>query len=164
MAASPEPPQLATRLLRTLTLNPQDHPRGLPHMAAASGLVCAFGRAHAIGEDEHHPAVLRYRFSPGQLHRVRGGALPANAAKRKRLKTDFESLPMLPARCLQPGTLLALNSGSERRRDVGVTIALARELEVEGLALHPHGGQTQPALVTDADDPMRPAALPLARW
>ena len=94
---------------------------------------------------------------------MRRGDLPANAAKRKRLKPDFESLPMLPARRLQPGTLLALVSASERRRDVGVTIALDRGLEVEGPALHPHGGQTQPALVTDADDPMRPAAL-LARW
>ena len=155
---------MATRLLRTLTLNPQDHPRGLPHLAAASGLVCAFGRANAIGDDENHPAVFRDRLSPGQLHRVRGGDLPADAAKRKRLKPDFESLPMLPARSLQPGTLLALVSGSKRRRDVGVTIALDRELEVEGLALHPHGGQTQFALLTDADDSMRPAALPMARW
>ena len=68
---------------------------------------------------------------------ARGGALPADAAKRKRLKPDFESLPMLPARGLPPGTLLALVSGAERRRDVGVTIALNRELEVGGLALHP---------------------------
>ena len=80
------------------------------------------------------------------------------------MKPDFESLLMLPARGRQPGALLALGSGSKRQRDVGVTIALDRELEVEGLALHPHGGQTQFALVTDADDSMRPAALPMARW
>ena len=66
--------------LRQLTLNPAHHPRGLPHLAAASGLVCAHGRAYVLGDDEHHLAVFRDRHSPGQLHRVRSGHPPADAA------------------------------------------------------------------------------------
>ena len=115
---------MRARLLRQLTLNPQDHPRGQPHLAAASGLVCAHGRAYVMGDDEHHLAVFHDRDSPGQLHRVRGGALPADAAQRKRLKPDFESLLLLPARGRRPATLLALGSGSKRRRDGAVLMPL----------------------------------------
>ena len=110
--------------LRQLTLNPAHHPRGLPHLAAASGLVCAHGRAYVLGDDEHHLAVFRDRHSPGQLHRVRRGHPPADAAQRKRVKPDFESLLLVPARGRQPSALLALGSGSRRLRDGGVLIPL----------------------------------------
>ena len=113
-------------------LNPQDHPRGQPHLAAASGLVCAHGRAYVIGDDEHHLAVFSDLHSPGQLHRVRSAALPADAALRKRLKPDFESLLLLPRRGRRPDALLALGSGSKRRRDGGVLIALRPDGEPEG--------------------------------
>ena len=123
---------LTAHRLRLLTLNPADHPRGLPHMAAASGLVCAYGRAYVLGDDEHHLAVFRDRRSPGQLHPVRKGPLPADAAQRKRVKPDFESLLLLPARGRQPSALLALGSGSKRLRDGGVLIPLRPGGEPEG--------------------------------
>ena len=112
------------RRLRLLTVNPADHPRGLAHLSAASGLVCAHGRAYVMGDDEHHIAVFLDRHSPGQLHRVRKGKLPANAAQRKRVKPDFESLLLLPAQGRTHGALLALGSGSKRVRDAGVLIPL----------------------------------------
>ena len=118
--------------LRLLTVDPADHPRGLPHLAAASGLVCAYGRAYVLGDDEHHLAVFRDRHSPGQLHRVRKGPLPADAAQRKRVKPDFESLLLLPARGRQPSALLALGSGSKRRRDAGALIHLLPGGEPDG--------------------------------
>ena len=118
--------------LRLLTVDPADHPRGLPHLAAASGLVCAYRRAYVLGDDEHHLAVFRDRRSPGQLHRVRKGPLPADAAQRKRVKPDFESLLLLPARGRQPSALLALGSGSKRLRDGGVLIPLRPGGEPEG--------------------------------
>ena len=122
---------IKTRRLRPLTLNPSEHPRGLPHLAAASGLVCAHGRAYVMGDDEHHLAVFCNRSAPGQLHRVRSGALPADIELRKRVKPDFESLLLLPTRARRPSTLLALGSGSKRRRDGAVLIQLRPDGEPE---------------------------------
>ena len=84
--------------LRLLTVNPAEHPRGQAHLAAASGLVCAHGRVYVMGDDEQHLVVFNDRRSAGHLHRVRSGHLPAHAAQRKRVKPDFESLLLLPAR------------------------------------------------------------------
>lgn len=125
---------MKTKRLRQLTLNAQDHPRGQPHLAAASGLVCAHGRAYVMGDDEHHLAVFSDDHSPGQLHRMRSGALPADAAQRKRVKPDFESLLLMPARGRQPSALLALGSGSKRRRDSAVLMPLCTDGEPTGPA------------------------------
>ena len=107
--------------LRPLTLAPQAHPRGQPHLSAASGLVCAHGRAYVIGDDEHHLALFRDRASPGELVRVVAGDLPASKGARKRRKPDFETLLHLPDSAM----LLALGSGSRPNRDRGVAIDLA---------------------------------------
>ena len=126
--------RMKTQRLRQLTLNPSDHPRGLPHLAAASGLVCAHGRAYVIADDENHLAVFCDNHSPGRLHRVRSvrsGELPADAVQRKRVKPDFESLMLLPARGHRPGALLALGSGSKPQRDGGALIALQPDGEPE---------------------------------
>ena len=123
--------RVKTQRLRQLTLNPSDHPRGQPHLAAASGLVCAHGRAYVIADDENHLAVFGDSHSPGRLHRVRSGELPADAVQRKRVKPDFESLLLLPARGHRPGALLALGSGSKRQRDGGALIALRPDGEPE---------------------------------
>ncbi len=109
--------------LRTLSLAPQAHPRGQPHLSAASGLVCAHGRAYVIGDDEHHLAVFRDRAAPGQLVRVVAGDLPSSKGARKRRKPDFETLLHLPDRAM----LLALGSGSRAGRDRGVAIDLAAD-------------------------------------
>ena len=123
--------RMKTQRLRQLTLNPSDHPRGLPHLAAASGLVCAHGRAYVIADDENHLAVFGDSRSLGRLHRVRSGELPADAVQRKRVKPDFESLLLLPARGRRPGALLALGSGSKARRDGGALMALRSDGEPE---------------------------------
>ena len=107
--------------LRALTLDPQAHPRGQPHLSAASGLVCAHGRAYVIGDDEHHLAVFRDRASPGELVRVVAGDLAVSKPARKRRKPDFETLVHLPGNAM----LQAPGSGSRPNRDRGVAVGLS---------------------------------------
>lgn len=117
MHARPTP--LAVDRLRALTLDASAHPRGQPHLSAASGLVCAHGRAYVIGDDEQHLALYRNRAGEGELHRLVGGNLPRDAAARKRRKPDFEALALLPG-----GELMALGSGSRPTRERGVVVAI----------------------------------------
>ena len=127
MGRSPSP--LSVHRLRPLSLDPRAHPRGLAHLSAASGLVCAQGRAYVIGDDEHHLALFSDRTSPGALLRVMAGELPAAKAARKRRKPDFETLVHWPDDAL----LLALGSGSRPNRERGVAI----ELKADGVPLVP---------------------------
>jgi hypothetical protein len=110
------------RALRSCTLNPSHHPRGAAHVAAASGLVCANGRAYVVADDEHHLAIYSDLESPGRLLRLAPlaeGELPADPAQRKRRKPDLEILMRLPG-----GGLLALGSGSSAQRERGWFVAL----------------------------------------
>ena len=109
--------------LRPLTINPASHPRGQPHLSAASGLVCAHGRAYVIGDDEHHLAIYRDRTSDADLQRLVGGDPPSGKAARKRRKPDFESLLWLSV----DGALIALGSGSRPNRDRGVRLLLRHD-------------------------------------
>jgi hypothetical protein len=112
---------LAAEPLRSLTLNATEHPRGQPHFSAASGLVCAHGRAYVVSDDEHHLAVFRDLHSPGVLHRILPGDLPQSKKARKQLKPDLEALLLLPG---QGDSLVAFGSGSRPNRDTGIVIAL----------------------------------------
>jgi hypothetical protein len=112
---------LTAQILRGLGLDPRAHPRGQAHLSAASGLVCAHGRAYVVADDEHHLAVFRDLHSPGTLHRVLAGDLPLSKKARKQLKPDLESLLLLPG---APGALVAFGSGSRPNRDNGVLIPL----------------------------------------
>lgn len=114
-------PPLAVDRLRRLTLDPSGHPRAQPHFSAASGLVCAFGRAYVIGDDEQQLAVYRDRESPGELHPLLAGELPADKPARKRRKADLEALFRLP----DAQALVAMGSGSTPVRERGVSIVLA---------------------------------------
>jgi hypothetical protein len=112
-------------LLRELTLAREDHPRRQGYISAASGLVCAYGKAYVISDDEHHLAVFSDAWQTGELFRLLTGDLPQDGAQRKLLKPDFESLFLLPKRRLKSGDgLVALGSGSKPNRDQGVYIAL----------------------------------------
>ena len=111
---------LQTDLLRTLTIDPHRHPRGQPHLSAASGLVCANGRVYVISDDEHHLAVFSDRTGPGELLRLFAHDLPAGKKARKRLKPDLETLLWWPL----VNALVALGSGSRPNRNVGVVIPL----------------------------------------
>lgn len=117
-------PMLA-ELLRALSVEPQAHPRGQPHLSAASGLVCAHGRVYVISDDEHHLAVFHDLHTPGKLHRMLLGDLPLSKEARKRLKPDIEALLLLPNwPGAAGGALVAFGSGSRPNRDTGVVIPL----------------------------------------
>jgi hypothetical protein len=116
---------LVAQALRPLSVDPLTHPRGQPHLSAASGLVCAHGRAYVISDDEHHLAVFRDLHTPGVLHRILPGDLPLSKEARKRLKPDLEALLLLPALPgAAHGALVAFGSGSRPNRDTGVLIPL----------------------------------------
>lgn len=116
---------LVTRTLRELTLDARVHPRGMPHLAAASGLVCAHSRAYVIGDDELHLAIFDGPRRPGALQRLLAGSLPQGKKARKRAKPDFETLLLLAPSIGAPGgTLLALGSGSRPRRRRGAALPL----------------------------------------
>lgn len=123
---------LKTDLLRHLTIEPQRHPHGQPHLSAASGLVCANGRAYVVADDEHHLAVFRDRASPGELHRLFDGDLPAGKKLLKRRKPDLETLLWLPMR----RALVALGSGSRPNRNTGVLIPIGADGEPGAAARH----------------------------
>ena len=113
-------PLLAVDRLRPLTVDPHIHPRGQPHLSAASGLVCAYGRAYVIADDELHLAIYRDRTSGAELRRLVDGTLPHDKGARKRRKADFESLLWLPGEA----ALIALGSGSRPQRDRAVWLSL----------------------------------------
>ena len=118
-------PGLRAEALRALTL--ARHPRGMPHLAAASGLVCAHGRAYVIGDDEHHLAEFCDMVSPGRLHRLIDGDLPPDATARKRRKPDLETLLHLDAQSPHGPALVALGSGSAPNRCRGWVLGLTRQ-------------------------------------
>jgi hypothetical protein len=111
---------LQTELLRRLTIDPLQHPRGQPHLSAASALVCANGCVYVVADDEHHLAVFRDRDAPGELHRLFAADLPDDKKARKLRKPDLETLLCLPMR----SALVALGSGSRPNRNTGVLIPL----------------------------------------
>jgi len=116
--------EIETRFLRGLTIDPKFHPRAQPYISAASGLVCAYGRAYVISDDEHHIAVFSDHDSLGELYRIVPDNLPAGKQARKLRKPDFEILLRLPDRTVHGGGLVALGSGSRRNRQKGVFIPL----------------------------------------
>ncbi len=104
------PAPLTVEALRPLTLA-----RGA-HVSAASGLVCADGRAWVIADDLLHLAGFSDVSSAGTLQRLLPGRLPREAAARKAAKPDFECL------FAWRGGLVALGSGSRPQRDTGVWV------------------------------------------
>lgn len=120
-------PTLTPHLVRTLTLNPADHPRGVAHWSAASGLVRVGERLFVVADDELHMAVFDSSAvdAPGTLLRLMEGDLPHDKSARKKAKPDFETLALLPPLPGCPyGALLALGSGSKPQRQTGVLLAL----------------------------------------
>jgi len=118
-------------LLHTLQIDPAQHPRGMAHLSAASGLVRVRQRLYVVADDELHlgqfddcgsptPAA-----APGRLLRLLDGELPQGKKQRKAAKPDLESLALLPPLPGCPaGALLALGSGSRPNRETGVLVAL----------------------------------------
>ena len=48
------PNLLSPHFVRTLALDPTQHPRGQPHLSAASGLVRVRQRLYVVADDELH--------------------------------------------------------------------------------------------------------------
>lgn len=129
--------------LRDLLVDPEAHPRGQPHLSAASGLVRAHGWLYVVADDEHHLGVLtesadsRQHGDPVALHRLFDGDLPNRKGKRKDAKPDLETLTALPPMPGCPfGALLALGSGSRPTRERGVLLALDAEGALTGRMAH----------------------------
>jgi hypothetical protein len=116
---------LTPRLLRTLTVDPATHPRGQPHLSAASGLVYMNDRCYVVSDDEHHLGKFKIAGNdPIKLRRLFDGDLPTDPQKRKAAKPDLETLCSLPATPRHPhGALLALGSGSTAARHTGLVMA-----------------------------------------
>jgi hypothetical protein len=120
---------LIPQLLRTLHVEPAAHPRGQPHLSAASGLVQVQSRCYVVADDEHHLG----QFKLGDDNRVKlkrmfPSDLPMDPKKRKAAKPDLESLVLLPVMPRYPhGALLALGSGSKEARHIGLVMALNSE-------------------------------------
>jgi hypothetical protein len=117
---------LKPTLLRTLQVEPAAHPRGQPHLSAASGLVQVQGRCYVVADDEHHLGYFKLQDNnPVKLKRLFNTDLPVDPVKRKAAKPDLEVLALLPATLRYPyGALLALGSGSKQQRHGGLVMAL----------------------------------------
>jgi hypothetical protein len=120
---------LNTMLVRTLRVDPSAHPRGQPHLSAASGLVQVQGRCYVVADDEHHLGQFKLEAdSPVKLKRLFNEDLPGDPKKRKAAKPDLEALAHLPPMPSYPfGALLALGSGSKPQRHYGVVMAFNAE-------------------------------------
>ena len=128
------PNLLSPHFVRTLALDPTQHPRGQPHLSAASGLVRVRQRLYVVADDELHLGVFEEHpapgstgdgLAPGTLVRLLEGDLPRDKGKRKKVKPDLETLALLPPLPGCPaGALLALGSGSKPQRESGVLVAL----------------------------------------
>lgn len=96
-------PSLQPRLLGSLLVNPKHHPRGQPHLSAASGLVRLGQRLYVVADDELHLGIFKDSTvtgqapSKGKLLRLLEGDLPNKMEKRKKAKPDLETLALLPA-------------------------------------------------------------------
>lgn len=112
--------------LRTLTV---ERPMASGHafLSAASGLVVAGPYIYVAADDARELAVFDLGGdAAGRLFELIPGALPSDAKDRKKQKPDFEILLHLP-QIGDHGSLLALGSGSKRRRMVGVLVALGSD-------------------------------------
>ena len=127
---------LKYKQLRTLSVEAGSHPRGLPFLSAASGLVRVRDRFYVVADDELHLGVFPVdSTAPLRLVRVLEGELPRSPKKRKAQKPDLECLLLLPASDEYPyGSLLALGSGSRANRFTGASLGLDARGDAAGPA------------------------------
>ena len=122
--------------LRNLDLQSGSEPDRPGYLSAASGLVAVGRFLYAVADDELHLGVFeRDKQRPGSLLRLFPGDLPDKFVKRKKEKPDLEALVQLPAFKNHPhGALLALGSGSSKRRFRGALLRLNADGSIEGKA------------------------------
>ena len=117
--------------MRDLAVRRGEHPRAQPHLSSASGLALVGRWLCVVADDEHHLGLFDSDTpgAPGRLLRLLPDDLPAGFKARKKAKPDFESLLQLPG-----GSLLAIGSGSRRKRQRGLLLAVDAQ---GGLAVAP---------------------------
>lgn len=123
--------------LRSLDLLEPSSPGRPLHLAAASGLVQVGDFLYVVADDELHLGIFsRTSGRPGQLLRLFEGELPDEPKERKSAKPDLEALLVLPAFAGFPqGALLALGSGSKRKRRQGIVLGLDANGTPDGVVL-----------------------------
>lgn len=118
---------LEARCLRRLTLAPDRHPRGQPHLSSASGLVLVGEHLYIAADDEHHLARLPAFDLSAELNLVRfaPGDLPPDFKERKRRKPDLEALIVIEGAGMNaPSLLVAWGSASRAEREFAFVFQL----------------------------------------
>ncbi len=118
--------------IRDLDLSMATSPGRNLHLSAASGLVFADRHFYVVADDEFHLGVFDVDDSrPGTLIRLFAGELPDDTEERKARKPDLETLMQVPPCAGYPhGALLALGSGSKRKRRRGALLVLDAQGQV----------------------------------
>ncbi len=107
---------------------------GHAFLSAASGMVICDNLLCVIADDENTLVLFaRDNHEPGRLVRLIDEPLPQDAAERKKVKPDFEILLALPPS--HGSRLLALGSGSKKRRMRGAIIDLSAKGDVMAIRL-----------------------------
>lgn len=110
-----------------LTLQaPTSEGRGA-YLAAASGLLQVKEYLYVVADDENHLGIFSSEqpAKAGTTLTLLEGVLPDEYEERKAVKPDFEALILLPAfEQYKHGALLALGSGSKKKRRQGVVLGL----------------------------------------
>ena len=124
------------------------------HLAAASGLVQVGDYLYVVADDEHHLGVFSAsQAGAGTLITLFAGDLPDELEERKARKPDMEALVVLPAMEDYPdGALLAIGSGSKKRRRQAVILGLAADGAVNTPAKILDLSELYTALKTTFDD------------
>ena len=119
---------LALKKLRNLELSHPISPGRPSYITAASGLVILDQKIFLVADDEHFLATFSVNASiPGHLKRLFEGELPLEHRERKKAKPDLEALTLLPRDVFgSSDALLALPSGSKKRRSAGCLIPIDR--------------------------------------
>jgi hypothetical protein len=127
-------PPLELSRIRVLDLEEPSSPGGIPHVAAASGVVRRAEYVYVIADDELGIAVFDASSDrPGRIETALSGELPEGGEERSEAKPDLEALTTLPPFEGHPhGALLGLGSGSTEERDRGFAWALAADGSLEG--------------------------------
>jgi hypothetical protein len=130
-------PPLELSRIRVLDLEEPSSPGGIPHVAAASGVVRRAEYVYVIADDELGIAVFDASSDrPGRIEAALSGELPEGGEERSEAKPDLEALTTLPPFEGHPhGALLGLGSGSTEERDRGFAWALAADGSLEGDAI-----------------------------
>jgi hypothetical protein len=146
--------RLALHCVRELTLERATH--GQRHVSAASGLVCAFGRAREPAPRRMHEHRLP-RIEGVPLAFTDGVAL-ADGRWLFTAVAEATDDSIADGACVG-GVVGLMNAQGQLRR----LWRLPNRDKVEGIAVRERDGGIDLALVTDADDPKLPSRLLVAR-